>query len=680
MTFRSLRHLVGFVAVGAGITAVVAVLPRTESSLAVPPFVRAVTEVPNPEIADSCGTNVVLVLDASGSIESSGAVDEVRDAGEAFLDALADTGSTARVTQFASLSEELAPQAEVTAASLQPGGAFRTAINGYYNPKPPRPSNVNIFSYNGSGNPQSSNNWRAANSSNQFTNWDQSLDQAGEIQPEPVELVVYVTDGDPTAYDFNQAGDPFDAGPPPDVGVNTNRGSANSLTLDRAVDESNLLQAANTRILAVGVGSALDNPNSQSRLEQISGPKVIRDADLDATNSINDVDVALVREFDKLAQFLRGVVSQLCSPSLSIRKLAQTPGSAEYLPAEDWDITVAPSVDSPGTFEWILPDTDPVQTMRCGSPDDPNDGASRTCATDNVGLANFQWEPNPTDAATSATVVETLKPNYTAGRPDDADYRCQVKDINGNVTVVEGELNQGNGFSLDVDSQDIITCSIYNSFDYAPDITLTKVDDPLQVRGDLAPPANTVTSTFVATNTGNAVLDQVTLTDDRCNPVGPSDDDGDGLLGIGESWTFTCTRNLTSSPGASPNLVVNNAEVTGVDPAGTLVSATADATVTAYAPAIALSKSADADQVQVGIDTDVEYTYVATNTGNMTLTDVTVVDSAGPSTCAPVTPASVATLAPGATTTFTCTTTLNPGSPQDTFVNTATVTGDPIFP
>ena len=33
-------------------------------------------------------------------------------------------------------------------------------------------------------------------------------------------------------------------------------------------------------MLAVGVGSALDNPASADRLTQISGPQVVRDADL----------------------------------------------------------------------------------------------------------------------------------------------------------------------------------------------------------------------------------------------------------------------------------------------------------------------------------------------------------------------------------------------------------------
>ncbi len=118
-----------------------------------PILVGALGEAPatNPPIEDSCGTNVVLVLDASGSISSSNAVDDVRDAGTAFLDALADTGSTARVLQFGTVSAQLAAQQEVTAGSLAPGGSFRNALNAYYNPKPPRPSGVNFYRYDGSG-------------------------------------------------------------------------------------------------------------------------------------------------------------------------------------------------------------------------------------------------------------------------------------------------------------------------------------------------------------------------------------------------------------------------------------------------------------------------------------------------------------------------------------------------
>ena len=68
---------------------------------------------------------------------------------------------------------------------------------------------------------------------------------------------MYVTDGDPTAFDFNQPGDPFDAGPPPDVAISTDSGSAAQTTLDRAVQEANRIKASGTRMLAVGVGNAV---------------------------------------------------------------------------------------------------------------------------------------------------------------------------------------------------------------------------------------------------------------------------------------------------------------------------------------------------------------------------------------------------------------------------------------
>ena len=264
-------------------------------SAATPPGEQ--TPLPNPPISDSCGTNVTLVLDASGSINSSGAVGDVRDAAEAFLDALADTGSTARVLQFASFSEELATQVEVTQQSLAPGGVLRQAVNDYYQPKPPRPTGASIYRYDGRGDPQSLSNWNRRNSDNQYTNWDQSLDQAGAPQTLPTELILYVTDGDPTSYDFNQAGDPFDAGPPPDVSTNTNRDRAAATTLDRAVQEANEAKAAGARMLAVGVGSAVTgSPNSVARLVEISGPQTVDDGDLDTITSINDVDVALVQD------------------------------------------------------------------------------------------------------------------------------------------------------------------------------------------------------------------------------------------------------------------------------------------------------------------------------------------------------------------------------------------------
>ncbi len=82
---------------------------------------------------------------------------------------------------------------------------------------------------------------------------------------------------------------------------------------------------------------------------------MVRDAGLGTIDSLNEVDVALVTNFEDLAAFLRSVVLQLCSPSLTIQKVAQTPDSAAYEPARGWDMTVAPRVPTGSGFTWILP-------------------------------------------------------------------------------------------------------------------------------------------------------------------------------------------------------------------------------------------------------------------------------------------------------------------------------------
>ena len=125
--------------VGACAGLVVAVLTAVAD---VPPAstpVAAQTPVDNPPIADQCGLPVTLVLDASGSISSSRAVETVRDAAEVFLDAVKDTGSRARVIDFATFSRQTAPAVLVTTASMAPGGVHARALADYYNPRRPRP-------------------------------------------------------------------------------------------------------------------------------------------------------------------------------------------------------------------------------------------------------------------------------------------------------------------------------------------------------------------------------------------------------------------------------------------------------------------------------------------------------------------------------------------------------------
>ena len=320
---------------------------------------------------------------------------------------------------------------------------------------------------------------------------------------------------------------------------------------------------------------------------------------------------------------------------------------------------------------------------------------ARTCLTLDTGLANFQWEPNPDTATSTATVVEQPQQGFTPGRPGaDNDWTCNRKNDQGSLPSIGGELvsDGAGGFRFDlvpfnISPQEIITCTIYNSFDYSGRaISLEKVDSPVQVRGDLGAPGSSVTSTFTVTNPGTSALRNVKVTDDKCTPVYQSGDIGDdGVLDNdpAETWIYTCTRVLSSTPGTNPVTVTNNARVDAVDPSGTAVSDTASATVDVYTPAITLTKSPSVPTVNLNVPTPVTYTYVATNSGNMTLTDVTVKDDLGPNDCSPVAPVAPATppitLAPGASQTFSCTTTLTPAT-TDPIENIADVVGTPAFP
>ena len=68
---------------------------------------------------------------------------------------------------------------------------------------------------------------------------------------------------------------------------------------------------------------------------------------------------------------------------------------------------------------------------------------------------------------------------------------------------------------------------------------------------------DTITYTYTVTNTGNAAIAGVVVTDDNLTPGNPGDDfnptfsggdtDGDGLLDVGETWTYTAAHTVTQA-------------------------------------------------------------------------------------------------------------------------------------
>ncbi len=129
----------------------------------------------------------------------------------------------------------------------------------------------------------------------------------------------------------------------------------------------------------------------------------------------------------------------------------------------------------------------------------------------------------------------------------------------------------------------------------------------------------TANFTLTVTNTGNITLTAVTVTDARCT-TGPTltggDTNNDNLLQTTEAWTYSCSvANVTSA-------FTNTAGVTTAQ--GVTDSDTADVTL-APIPSMNVVKSSTTTSI-TSTGQVVPYTFTVTNTGNITLTGVTVLD------------------------------------------------------
>ncbi len=132
-----------------------------------------------------------------------------------------------------------------------------------------------------------------------------------------------------------------------------------------------------------------------------------------------------------------------------------------------------------------------------------------------------------------------------------------------------------------------------------------------------------ITYTYIVTNTGNTLLENISVMDNIVGPITvvTGNGNGDSLLDIGETWTFTA--NYTTSF-EDAGLLENTANASGMDALEFRVNALDSAAVTVLTGGITLEKSANATMVHVG--DNITYTYTVTALGNYALFNVSIID------------------------------------------------------
>jgi uncharacterized repeat protein (TIGR01451 family)/LPXTG-motif cell wall-anchored protein len=258
--------------------------------------------------------------------------------------------------------------------------------------------------------------------------------------------------------------------------------------------------------------------------------------------------------------------------------------------------------------------------------------------------------------------VSTLAPN--ASTTCTATYVVTQADVDAgsiaNTATATGTPPSGPAVS-DTGSETVTAVS-------TPSVTLDKAASPSNVTGA----GQTVTYSFVVTNTGNVTLSSLGVTDPfpGLSPIScPA-----STLAPNASTTCSATY-VTTQADIDAGSITNTATASGTPPSGPAVTDTDSETVTATrTPGVDLVKTASPTNVAAAGQT-VTYSFVVTNTGNVTLTSVGVSDphaGLSPINCP------VSTLAPNASTTCSATyVTTQADVDAGSIANTATGTGTP---
>src|SRR4051794_26281985 len=436
-TLRAMRRA------AVGVMVIVAAL-STGRAAAVPPE-RAIP-VENPDLVASCGLDIHMILDESGSVGIHAGV--VRRAFNAFTSALNNTGSRIAVSEFSTVADlplsGAARDTYTTVTDATRADIFGPYINDDYQP-------------------------------NGATNWEDGLRMGRYFLPRPSaqqpHLTVFITDGDPTEAIKDTVSESDYQTTVPLGPLQVQELLDSNRAKDAAVPNANAIKGQGSHILAIAVGSGLSSQSSLDRIKAVSGNDVFSGF---GTFDITTDDVYRVADFDDLEAALREAAFGLCAPSITVRKLVDVtpdPGTDDLVPAPDWDMT---TTAVPVPAKWVLPAT--------------GVGSTATVTTDASGFASFQW----TTATHSDSDVSVTEEDPAPGFVNDPRATsCVARTPESGGDRPLPVRTTPNGFSGTVTYQSIATCTMVNRVPPRPALEIEKATNGSNAD---APPLPTIPS------------------------------------------------------------------------------------------------------------------------------------------------------------------------------------------
>ncbi|WP_417255079.1 SdrD B-like domain-containing protein [Celeribacter sp.] len=240
-------------------------------------------------------------------------------------------------------------------------------------------------------------------------------------------------------------------------------------------------------------------------------------------------------------------------------------------------------------------------------------------------LTNVTLTDLMTDLVLNGGPIASLAPGETDSTTYWATYELKQADIDNGSLTNTADVEGTDPFGEVVEDDDTVMTSVTRepSIDLIKEADASAVTDPAEVGQE-------ITYRFTVTNTGNVTLTDVILADILPGIVWetPGASIDEMAPGAVDTATFKATYVLTQAD-LDTGKVDNEATVTGASVLGE-VSDTDDETVPlGQAPSIVLEKTVDNSGLtqtigQVG--EELEYTFKVTNTGTVTLTNVTIND------------------------------------------------------